>query len=199
MKKFILTISISFIFCTSIAQAQNGIYVTVASGWSFLDKMPNAADANASSLDKKNFPAFRFGVGYAHQFFLSPIDIGFEIGRGVYSEYRYQINPSLLKANSSTLELLGVIRIHLPLHNYIYTKLGGIRNTISVTYQNQKQEETRIQPMVSLGMIHGLFPHIFLDLSYNISFGEKVSSLNPLAWAAPSTKTILIGIGVLFF
>jgi hypothetical protein len=187
MKKFIITSLISIIVCISTAQAQNGIYATVASGWSFLNGMPNANTINASSVDEKNFPAFRGSIGYVHQVFFSPIGVGFEVGRGLYSNYHYQINDTELKADSSTLEFLGVVRMRLPYHNYIYTKLGGMRNTISVTYQDKKQEGTRIQPMVSLGITHGLFPHSFLDLSYNVSFGQKISNLVPLDWQAPST------------
>lgn len=180
------------------AYAQNGIYMTVDSGWAGKSGLPSKSKVGAHRLDRKDIPVWRAGVGYLHDF-VPWFGLGFEAARGVYGKYVYHFNNiHAATIRNTTTEFLVVAEFHQKSLDYI-AKVGGVRNTTNIHYVSGNNNETRIQPELALGMAYTFMPHVAITGQYARTFGEKLGTLAKPGWKSPGLNQLLLGLRVTFY
>ena len=155
------------------AQAIDGIYLWAEGGWAKLSDIPSAAQVDATTMDQSQTPdSYRASVGYNHDF--NPIfGLGLEVARASYGKNTYHFeHEEDMQISLSTVEFLGVINLHIQDFD-IFTKLGGLRATPSITGTQALKERTIINPEFGLGTAYNLhnkrYPflrHLAVSLSY---------------------------------
>lgn len=186
------------LLCPLLAQAQNGIYTTLETGWAWKNSLPSQQESGAQSVDQKNIPAWRMAIGYLHDI-SSKFGVGFEAARGIYGQYtyRYSNQPSDVAKNSTT-EFFIVTELHRNTWDY-FVKLGGIRNTTVITNHISDSNITRIQPEAAIGTAYTFLPHWAVTGEYAHSFGNHISNLLTPGWKSPSLDELLVGIRITFY
>ncbi len=180
--------------------AQSGIYIDLQPGWSDLSDMPSSRQIGAASLSKDRFPSFRGSIGYLHDF-NRLFGFGFEIGRGIYSTYRYKTpNQITTKARFTTYEFMSLWELHLKHHYDLFAKVGGGRNyfNVNTTTFDNPGPATKIRPIVAIGTNYNFTRHFALTVSYLHAFGQSISNFDSKPWRVPSMNALLAGCRISF-
>lgn len=194
MKNFIIIV-ISLLTCmlTNQVQARDGIYIDLDTGWANQTGLPNKEQTGALNIDSKNSPIGHAAVGYNHDV-NHCFGLGFEIGYGKFGKQTYhfpdRVNSSV---QSRSLEFLFASQFHLINQFDILGKVGGIRQTMSLSGFN-RDDQTQIRPEVGLGGAFNFTPHLAGTLTYAHVFGQQISDLANVGRSTPSLNEVLIGI-----
>lgn len=174
-------------------QAKNGIYATLESGYSKQTQLPSAKRVGAHWTEATSIPsAFRAAIGYNHDLF-ECLGIGLDVGYGYYGKEIYVYSFHKTKVSSHSLEFLAFAQYHWNQWDII-GKIGGTRQTVIVTGQNQKDNQMQITPELSIGTAYNFNSHLAIIASYAHVFGQHISSFAKLRNRTPSINEILVGI-----
>jgi opacity protein-like surface antigen len=199
MKK---TLLLSALLCPLIftsAQAQNGIYVSLEGGIAEQNGLPTKEDVGATDLKTSYAPnAVRASVGYNHDLF-SIFGIGFEAGLGQYGKSTYTYaDGAETKVVARTLEFLAVGTFHLDPKFDVFAKIGGLRQTPTISGRNAPETTAKIATQTAIGAAYNFTPNLALTLTYTHVFGSQVKTLKELDGQAPSLNEGMLGIRYTF-
>lgn len=167
MKKILfLSTSLLLLFFAFNAEARNGIYLTVESGYAKQTNLPSAQSAGALRRENTaSFPsAYRASVGYNHDLNCL-LGIGLNIGAGRYGRETYYFPGGNTTLYTRTIEFLGVVTLHLRRVD-IFGKAGGIRETVITSGVLAQDSQTDSRPEAAIGAAYNLNPHFAVTGTY---------------------------------
>lgn len=193
MKKIIiLLISLITLSLTTAAQARNGIYMTGEGGWANQSGLPSKEDVHANSTSTQNFSAWRVSAGYNHDLSCA-FGLGFEVGYGQYGKQTYHFRDETdTTIRSKNLEFLFAGQFHLINNFDLIGKVGGLRQTMSIT--GKGDQDSQIRPEVGIGGAYNFTPHFAAIVNYDHVFGQSIRDIKEIGNSTPSLNQVLVGI-----
>lgn len=178
--------------------AQNGIYLTLQSGWANQPTLAKPAMVGALRKEAPDFPAaYRGAIGYNHDFW-HWLGFGFEVGYGCYGGTVFVFPTGTVKVTAYTAEFLTKTLWHISKHWDAMLTLGGVRHTTDITGLITATGGMRIQPEAGLGTIYIINRHLGVVIAYNHTFGKQLTRLNGTEFKRSSLNEFLAGLRITF-
>lgn len=196
-KIFLLSSVLLLTFFSVSAQAKNGIYITLESGWAQQTDLPDISNSGANRITGDSLPsAFRGGIGYNHDI-TRWLGVGMDVGIGRYGHETYFYNTDQTDVRTRTLEFLGLIQFHLRKWD-LFFKGGGIRETVFIKGHDAQDKQTQSRPEFGLGLAYNFTPHLAAILDYDHIIGTGIPDFPSALNKTPSLNELMLGIRVSF-
>jgi hypothetical protein len=197
----ILLFFFSWLSFINVSFAKSGLYLTLETGSAHQHGLPSANQFKAMDRLQEKPGALRVSIGYNHDItvLLGMLGIGCDIAISYLDKESYLLPMDTLKAYSRTLEFLFPAQLHISRWD-ITGKLGGIRHTIIISNHLDKKDETKIEPLVSLGSAFNFTHHFAATINYIHIFGSGYSRIGAFQFEITDTSIneLLAGIRYTF-
>ena len=101
------------------------------------------------------------------------------MGYGIYGKQTYDFNDGDSgKIRSKALEFLFASQFHIINNFDLLGKLGGVRQTISLSGFHDHDNQTQIRPEVGIGGAYNFTPHLSSDIDLRSCFWPKISDID---------------------
>lgn len=186
------------IFLSPLAQALNGLYVTLDGGLTYFGGLPNAQSVAATNLQQSFIPnSIRGSVGCNHDFsFFPSLGLGLEVGFGYFGNATYQyLNAPNSNFTSNAYEFLLAVMYHLNSKFDLIGKIGGAHLSPELRGTGQGISGTQNRMITGLGFAYNLTQHIALTVAYVHTFSDtRFLQINQLNNDIPRLNEGLLGL-----
>ena len=189
-----------FVCLGNEAHAQNGAFLSAATGFALPTTIPSSQEVGADTIKHYYGPVLRIGFGGNHDFirFNEQLGLGAEVAAGWYGNVKFSPLASQVKeATFSTLEFLPILTWHLKTVD-LFTKLGGVRDSVNYTFNDERgsQSHTFNRLEGGVGCDYQIYDHVMATGEYLHIFGN---GNDDFIAKAPTLNLFLVGVKAMFF